>query len=155
MKKEVHVPMTHEQVVVLNADGPVRSEAKFKARPYRAAPTSFAAVVDSQPSRKIEDPVFVADNRSATLHIEQHVIPGIADLAREQAECIKLGFILDACKSEVGVGALEIGPVALRLQAKLRVGYLPAIVDLTADRASRRIMATLCRRAERQSRLRR
>ncbi|OAF13139.1 hypothetical protein AXW67_18855 [Bradyrhizobium neotropicale] len=42
--------------------------------------------------------------------MEQHVIPGIADLAREQAECINLGFILDACEGEVAVGALEIGP---------------------------------------------
>ncbi|WP_198024888.1 hypothetical protein [Bradyrhizobium sp. Cp5.3] len=88
-------------------------EAKPNSRPAPTVPPQrvFAAVVDWQPSRKVEDPEFVADDRSVTFHIEQHVISGIADLAREQAECINLGFILDACEGEVAVGALEIGPV--------------------------------------------
>src|SRR5665647_1352086 len=82
----------------------------------------------------------------AALQIPEHVVPGIADLAGEEADGIDLGLVQERHTAEranrAGVRSLQIGPVALSLHAEHPVGCLPTIADLTAGQTTRRIVAT-------------
>src|SRR5882757_1558526 len=102
----------HEQVVVFDADRPVRGEAIFKAGANGAAPAGAI------PGARCQDAGCGVDGReaavgyrSAALHVEQGVVPGIADLAGEQAKCVDLGAIGLGGDSEklAGVGTTQIG----------------------------------------------
>ncbi len=82
--------------------------------------------------------------RGAALHIEQRVVPGVADLAGEQAEGIDAGAVLDT-ENVAGILAREVGPVALRFETEDEGAALPAIANLAAGDGASRIMASLGR----------
>src|SRR6202050_377723 len=84
----------------------------------------------------------VVRDRGAALHVEQGPVPGIADLAGEQAETVNPGLVGLAGKLQAGIAAFEISPVALRLQTE-HPGRrrLPAVADLSTYRAARHIVA--------------
>src|SRR5581483_8739892 len=91
--------------------------------------------------------IFVVGQRSTTLHVKQRVVPGIAGLAGEQAESVDLHLVGDQWENEAGGGAVEVGPVALRLDAEHPIVGLPAVTGLAADSAAGAGEATLrCRR---------
>src|SRR5215475_12536833 len=70
------VLVAQEEVVVLDANRPVRRKADFQTCADRAA-------------GHVEGVKLVADDRRTALHIEQDVVPGIADLASEQAKRVE------------------------------------------------------------------
>jgi hypothetical protein len=78
--------VAHEQVVILNGNGPVRRKAKFKACPHGTAPAGFGGLIPYNTRRGEEGAVFVVGDRSAAFHVPEDVVPGIADLAGEQAD---------------------------------------------------------------------
>ena len=95
---------------------------------------------DERRQRRIRRVPVVRDS-AAALHVEQRTVPGIADLTGEQAEALNLGLVSLAGKLQAGIAALEISPVALRFQTEDPGRHLPAIADLSTDRAARGIVA--------------
>src|SRR5262249_60760053 len=90
-----------------------------------------------------DDLVLVVSDGRTALRVEQHVVEGIADLTREQPERIDLGAIAIRREHVTDIVASEIGPVALRFHAGHHGAHLPAIADLSTERAARSVMATL------------
>src|SRR6201999_261705 len=82
--------VAHEQVVVFEGDRPARSEADFDTGADRAAPTGLAGGVDHEAGGGEEAVVLVVGDRSTTLDVPEHVVPGVADLAGEEAERVDL-----------------------------------------------------------------
>src|SRR3954447_15847629 len=120
-------------MVVFEADRPVRGEAVFDADADRAAPAGVVGTIElgSGQTTRSDTAVAIAGDGGAALHVKQCVIPGVADLAREQAESIDAGAVRDAGYG-AGVPAREIGPVALCFEAEHEGAALPAITDLAA-----------------------
>src|SRR3954469_938010 len=139
---ERDVVTAHEQMVVFEADRPVRGEAVFDADADRAAPAGVVGTIElgSGQTTRSDAAVAIAGDGGAALHVKQCVIPGVADLAREQAESIDAGAVRDAGYG-AGVPAREIGPVALCFEAEHEGAVLPAITDLAAGDGARRVMA--------------
>ena len=69
---------------------PVRREAVFQTDADNAAPAGFARGVEHNVGAGEEAVILVVGNGSATLHVEQGVIPGVAHLTGEQAERVDL-----------------------------------------------------------------
>src|SRR5262249_2983928 len=131
---------------------PVRREADFEAGADRAAPAGVVGGRNKRATGHSEHVILVVDDRGAALYVEQHVVPGIADLAGEQPKGVDPGAILGAANriatNERGVAAGKVGSVALGFEAEHPVGRLPAIADLATDSAAGRVMATFRNVAE-------
>src|SRR4029077_1541529 len=84
----------------------------------------------------------IRGHRSAALHVEERVVPGITDLTGEQAKRIDARLVGDTSDQRARIAALQIGPVALRFETEHEGAGLPAITDLTTGNAAGRIMAT-------------
>ena len=118
--------VAHEQMVVFDADRPVRRKAEFEAGSDRAAPAGFAGLSRTtrrrSPVTKLD--VLVVGDGGAALHVPEHVVPGVADLAGEQAERVDLGLvgIGIAAAVEADVRSLQISPIALGFEAEHPVG---------------------------------
>src|SRR5438034_8918351 len=81
-------------------------------------------------------------NGGAALDIPKHVVPGIADLAGEQAERVDLGVVNPGGNEGANIGSLQIGPVALRFQTEHPGRGLPTVSNLTANHPAGRIVTT-------------
>src|SRR6202012_4943262 len=127
----------YEQMVVLDADRPVRSEAILDAGTDGATPAGLIARAGEEATTgKAEDIVMGVSHGGAALDIEQGIIPGIADLAGEQAERIDPRTVAGgASGEEADIRSREISPVALSFQAEHGRAGLPAVADLTTDGA--------------------
>src|SRR5438552_3694724 len=140
----------HEQVIELDANRPVRGESVFEASADRATPAGVVAGDASERASNGVDAVAIRGHRSTALDVEQDVVDGIADLTGEQAERIDVRVVAEAGEHQARVAAREVGPVALGFKAEHPGASLPAIADLTTDRAAGRVMGTL--RAKRKVR---
>src|SRR6185369_871600 len=108
-------------------------------------PTGVGRTVEHEAVERERALVLVAGNRGAALHVPEDVVPGVADLAGEQAQRVNLRAVGDGAgrqEEQAGVGAGEVRPVALGFKTEHPVAGLPAIADLTADgRAARGVGA--------------
>src|SRR4051794_33208459 len=94
--------------------------------------------------------VLIACHGSAALHVPEDVVPGVTDLPRKQAERVDRCAVA-WCRDEedtsrhdqAGVRAFQVCPISLGFQAEYPGAGLPAIADLSAGHAARRVMATL------------
>src|SRR3954468_16325031 len=132
-------------MIVFGRNRPVGCEPDLDAGPDHAAPARRVALIEYAAGRRGDAVVLVVGNRSAALHVPEHVIPGVANLACEQADSIGLALIGRASNEQAGVAALEVGPVALRLDAEHPGAGLPSIADLAARQGAGRVMTTLSR----------
>src|SRR6185503_2377385 len=140
---ERDVTAAHETVHVVDTDDDVRCNAEVETDTDCTAPTGLAGGVEHQIGTRDKTVVPVIHTHCAALDVEQHVIPSVADLAREQADRVNPGAVGDqAERRQTDIGPTQVSPVALRFQAKYPGGGLPAIADLTTDRAARCVMAT-------------
>src|SRR5271154_2458361 len=108
-----HVLVAHEQVIVLEAERPVRGKSILKANADRSTPAAFAGSVETHAGRNRR--VLVIGDRGTTIYVEQRTVPSITDLASEQAEGINLGLVDGVGELQAGIVPREVGPVALRL----------------------------------------
>src|SRR5205814_1145280 len=109
-----------------------------------AAPTSVVDGFRELSVRSgIEGAETVVGDSAAALHVEQHIVEGIADLAGEEAERADAGFAREGGIEKADAAALEVGPVALAFEAEHPSASLPAIADLAAGRAAGRIVAAV------------
>src|SRR3954453_11329471 len=149
---ERDVMAAHEQMVVFEADRPVRRKAVFDADADRAAPAGVVGTVElgSCKTARSDAAVAIASDGGAALHVKQCAVPGVADLAGEQAESIDTGAVRDT-EHGAGVPAGEVCPVALCFEAEYEGAALPAITDLAAGDGPRRARAAF-RNARRATR---
>src|SRR5580704_1792272 len=139
-----HGVVTHEEMIVFGGDRPVRRKAEFNPGPHGAAPTRFARLNEHDVGRGEERAVAVIRDRSAALHVPENVVPGIADLAGEQADGVDLGLIgVGNDRRQTAIGSLQTGPIALSFDAEHPAGGLPTITDLTAGQTAGRVVAAL------------
>src|SRR5215471_442125 len=75
----------HEQMVVFNTDRPVRREAILKADPHSAAPARVAYRGQADPGDRVQYIKAIAGHSRAALQVEQCRVPGVTDLAGEEA----------------------------------------------------------------------
>src|SRR5258708_9972241 len=152
-----NVIAAHEEVVIFNGNGPVRREAKFKACSYGTAPASFGGLVPHDTGRQSlsrrsggeDGAVFVVGDRTAALHVPEDVVPGIADLAGEEADGVDFGLVDGAVgntRRQARIRPFQVSPIPLGFDAEHPVGGLPAIAKLTANQAAPRVVPTFrCR----------
>src|ERR1700730_17255511 len=88
--------VTHEKVIVLDRNRPIRCESEFETRSDGTTPACFTRRIEQQACEwwcGHCTSVFVVGHGSAALHIPKDVVPSIADLAGEQAERFDLGIV--------------------------------------------------------------
>src|SRR3979409_1945796 len=149
---EGDIAIAHEQVIVFDADRPVRCETKLKTGTDRATPTRFTRAGREEHSRgNSEYVVLVFGYGRAALYVKQHIVPGVANLTSEQPKRIDARTVTVRRKKQADIVASEISPVALRFQTEHPRGCLPAIADLTTSRAAGCVMATFPERRNRNA----
>src|SRR6185312_8563858 len=107
----------------------------------RAAPAGVAVRGEQTAGRRAEHLVLDADDGRTALGVDEHVVPGVADLTGDQTERIDLGAVA-LSEQRAGVVTGEVSPVALAFEAEHPLAGLHAIADLTTDRAARGVVGT-------------
>src|SRR6267142_5967235 len=139
---ERDVAVTHEKVIVLDRNRPIRCESEFEARSDDTTPACFTRRIEQRARGGHRTSVFVVGHGGAALHIPKDVVPGISDLAGEQAERFNLGIVSPVGNETANIRSLQISPVALRFETEHPTGALPTVSNLTANHSARRIVTT-------------
>src|SRR3569833_1879374 len=87
--------IAHEQVIVFEANRKDLRKSALEAGAVRGSPAGFIDRA-GQSAGSREGPVPVSDNRSAALHVAEHVVPGPADLASQQSERVDTRLVSQA-----------------------------------------------------------
>ena len=132
----------HEQVIVLDRKRPVRCESEFDARSDDTTPACFTRRIEQHACGGHRTSEFVVGHGGAALHIPKDVVPGIPDLAGEQAERFNLGIVSPVGNEGANIRSPQISPVALRFETEHPTGALPTVTNLTADHSAGRIVTT-------------
>src|SRR3954451_17171476 len=135
-QREGDVLVLQEDVVVLDANRPVRGETVLEAGTDRATPTGLI-VRGQQCAAKGRDFILAAGDSRTALGVNEDVVPGVADLTGDQTERVDLGAVARR-EQRADVVAREVSPVALTFDAEHPRARLRAVADLTADRAAGR-----------------
>src|SRR6185437_11571047 len=119
------------------------SEADFDTGADGTAEARITILIEHSAGRG-QTPVPVVGQCGATLHVPKHVVPRIADLAGEQAKRVRPALVGQGrAVEQAGVGALEVGPIALGLDAPHPPARLPANAELATGKAAGCVMAPL------------
>src|SRR5262245_46565987 len=137
-RREAATIAIHEQVIVLDRNRPIRCESEFDARPDDTTPAGVTRRIEQRASGGHRASEFVVCDGGAALHIPKNVVPGIADLAGEQAERFDLGIVSPSGNESADIRSLQISPVALRFQTEHPTGDLPTVANLTANHSAGR-----------------
>src|SRR3984893_14557122 len=129
-RREVEAAVAHEQMMVLNRSRPVRRETKFETGSGRAAKAGFGRPVKHRAG--LQTLVLVVGEGAAALHIPKHAVPGITDLASEQAQRIDRRSVGRPGNNLARVRSTQIGPVALCFQTEHHGAAQPTVTDLAA-----------------------
>src|SRR5258707_8847844 len=143
--------VTHEKVIVLDRNRPIRCESEFEARSDDTTPACFTRRIEQRACSGHRTSVFVVGNGRAALHIPKDVVPSIADLAGEQAERFNLGIVSPSGNEKANIRSLQISPVALRFQTEHPTGALPTVSNLTANHSAVRIVTTFTEGGDRST----
>src|SRR6185436_11708709 len=109
--RERIIGIAHEQMVVFNAERPVRCKAVLKSNAHGATPAGRTCRRQFKIVKRREDAKAVAGHRRATLYVEQRCVPGVADLARKEADAIGLGAKGEPRIEEADALVAEIRPI--------------------------------------------
>src|ERR1700676_2619939 len=134
--------VTHEKVIVLDPNRPIRCESVFEARSDGTTPARFIRRIEQRACGGHRTSVFVVGHGRAALHIPKDIVPSIADLAGEQAERVDLGIVSPSGNKNANIRSPQISPVALRFQTEHPTGALPTGSNLTANHSAGRIVTT-------------
>ncbi len=94
---EIDVTTFEEDVIVLDANRPIRRKAIFEAGADRPAPAGLVArPIEFKAGCNVKGPVAIADDGGATFDVEQGVVPGVTDLARDQTKGVNFRLIAKA-----------------------------------------------------------
>src|SRR5258707_6135377 len=143
--------VTHEKVIVLDRNRPIRCEPVVEARSDDTAPACFTRRIEQRACGGHRTSVFVVGHGRAALHIPKDVVPSIADLAGEQAERFDLGIVSPRGNEKANTRSLQISPVALRFQTEHPTGALPTVSNLTANHSAGRIVTTFTEGGDRST----
>src|SRR5258708_17055956 len=134
--------VTHEQVIVLDRNRPIRCESEFESGSDGTTPACFTRRIEQRARGGPRTSVFVVGHGGPALHIPKDVVPGIPDLAGGQAERFNLGIVSPGGDESANIRSLQIRPVALRFETEHPTGALPTVANLTADHSAGRIVTT-------------
>src|ERR1700738_3014341 len=148
------VAVTHEKVIVLDRNRPIRCESEFEARSDDTTPACFTRRIEQRACGGHRTSVFVVGHGRAALHIPKDVVPSIADLAGEQAERFDLGIVSPSGNENANIRSLQISPVALRFQTEHPAGALPTVSNLTANHSAARSATTFTEGGDRYTEVR-
>src|SRR6185312_5051012 len=123
-------------MVVFNTQSPIRREAIFESDTYRPTPARRTERGQFCARRRVKYAKAIACHRSAALDIQQRRVPGIADLAGEKTDAIRLRARREGWSEKADARVAQIRPVALSFQAVHPVAGLPTIADLATGKAS-------------------
>src|SRR3977135_547140 len=151
---EGDVAVTHEKMIVLDRNRPIRCESEFEARSHDTTPACFTRRIEQRACGGHRTSVFVVGHGRAALHIPKDVVPSIADLAGEQAERFDLGIVSPSGNENANIRSLQISPVALRFQTEHPTGALPTVSNLTANHSAGRIVTTFTEGRDRSTEVR-
>src|SRR3954454_17189733 len=142
-QREGDVLVLQEDVVVLDANRPVRREAVLEACTDRTTPAGLVCRREQRAANG-RDFILAADDSRTALGVKEDVVPGVADLTGNQAERIDLRAVASPePRDRADVVTREVGPVALTFDAEHPLARLHAVADMTADRVAGRIARTL------------
>src|SRR4051794_15830424 len=130
-------------MVVFDTERPIGCEAILPADTHRGAPAGRACRGQFHAGNGIEDAEAGVRHRRAALQVEQRCVPGVADLAGEQADATGFGAGGERRIQQAEPLVGEISPTPLSSKAKNELIGLPAITELTADKAAGAIPAAL------------
>src|SRR4029077_15094233 len=89
--RERIVCVAHKQVVVFDTDRPILSEAILESDTHGAAPEGVACRGEFKAGKCVKYAKTIARHRPAAPHVEQRLVPGVADLAGEKADGVSFG----------------------------------------------------------------
>src|SRR5438132_44030 len=141
-RREAATIVTHEQVIVLDRNRPIRRKSEFEARSDDTTPACITRRIEQRACGGYRASVFVVGHGGAALHIPKDVVPGIPDLAGEKAERFNPGIVSPGGNETANVRSVQISPVALRFETEHPTGGLPAVTNLTANHSAGRIVTT-------------
>src|SRR3982075_4224470 len=78
-----HGSIAHEQMIVFDAEGPIRRKAKLKSGADRSTPPAFGRSGTYVTAKSADCFVNIARYSGAALDVEEGVVPGITDLSGE------------------------------------------------------------------------
>src|SRR3954451_23028084 len=130
-------------MVVFNAGRPVRCEAVLPAHPHGTTPAGRACRGQFNAGRRGEDAETVVRHRRAALEVKQRGVPGVADLAGEQADAISFCLGREQWIDKAETRVAEVCPITLSFQAKNPLTGLPTVAELAAHHASGPIAAAV------------
>ena len=128
--------MSHPQMIVFNTDRPVLCEAILPADTQRAAPARVICRDQTDPGDVVEYCQAIAGHGRAALHVEQRRVPRPTELGREETDGVGLACGRKRRIEQADARVLDVGPIALRFQSEHKLVGLPAIPDLSADKAT-------------------
>src|ERR1700704_1921328 len=110
-------PVPHKQVIVFDAERPIRRKAKLKSGTDRSTPPAFGRSGAYGTADARDSFVNIARHSGAALDVEEDVAPSIPDLSGEQTESVDLGTVCNVSGSAqknhvVYLGAAKIRPIA-------------------------------------------
>jgi hypothetical protein len=85
---EGDVMAAHEHVIVFKAERQIRRDPVFETNADRRTPAGFLGRIGYQAGRNIKDPIAIVGDGGTALYIKERIVPGVANLPREQAESV-------------------------------------------------------------------
>src|SRR6516165_601990 len=82
--------ISHEQMIVFDANRPAGRKLPLQSGSDRTAPTGFCRLAKGNPRHGRDAIILVVGHCGAALRVPKHAAPGVADLAREQAKRVDL-----------------------------------------------------------------
>src|SRR5258707_2748566 len=128
--------VTHEKVIVLDRNRPIRCVPVFEDSSDDTTPACFTRRIEQRACGGHRTSVFVVGHGGAALHIPKDVVPGISDLAGEQAERFNLGIVSPVGNETANIRSLQISPVALRFETEHPTRALPTVTKLTPSHSA-------------------
>src|SRR5712671_240775 len=139
------VSRSQTNVIIFNAERPIRGEAELKTTAKNPTPACVAG--RSRKARqcgRIEVGLIVRDC-AAAFDIVEHIVCGKSHLTRKEAQGIDPRPI-DVVECQTETRALQVRPVSLRLKTKNKQARLPIIPEVPTNESSTCIVATFVQR---------
>src|SRR3981189_384501 len=124
--------VTHEKVIVLDPNRPIRCESEFEARSDDTTPACVTRRIEQRASGGHRTSELVVGHGRAALHIPKDVVPSITDLAGEQAERFDLGIVSPGGNENANIRSLQISLVPLYFHPEGALGALPTVSNRPA-----------------------
>src|SRR5215471_2366222 len=109
--RERVVRVTHEQMVVFKTDRPIRREAILETDTDGTTPARRTNRSQTDARQRREDIETIARHRRAALEVQERRIPGVTDLAGDEADAVNPGALREGWIDHADARRIEIRPI--------------------------------------------